>query len=133
MICRIRMRRKIPPVADIARRGGMIFTFYKARGMGVGSSLVEDDSLELAKKLEARVHAALSSCHAYRALPCKVLLLVACLLQPHGRATALPATRTGISVQSARCLGAAPCAAPESCWQRHSWKKRQCRKRGTLE
>ena len=32
----------------------MIFTFYKARGMGVGSSLVEDDSLELAKKLEAR-------------------------------------------------------------------------------
>ena len=30
----------------------MIFTFYKARGMGVGSSLVEDDSLELAKKLE---------------------------------------------------------------------------------
>ena len=36
-------------------RGGMIFTFYKARGLGVGSSLVEDDSLELAKKLE--VHA----------------------------------------------------------------------------
>ena len=33
-------------------RGGMIFTFYKARGLGVGSSLVEDDSLELAKKLE---------------------------------------------------------------------------------
>lgn len=33
-------------------RGGMIFTFYKARGMGVGSSLVEDDKLDLAKKLE---------------------------------------------------------------------------------
>ena len=30
----------------------MIFTFYKARGMGVGSSLVEEDKLDLAKKLE---------------------------------------------------------------------------------
>ena len=34
--------------------GGMIFTFYKARGMGVGKSLVEDDKLELAKTLEAK-------------------------------------------------------------------------------
>jgi phosphoglycerate kinase len=34
--------------------GGMIFTFYKARGMSVGSSLVEEDKLELAKKLEAK-------------------------------------------------------------------------------
>ncbi|MEL6777991.1 MAG: phosphoglycerate kinase [Cyanobacteria bacterium J06597_16] len=34
--------------------GGMIFTFYKARGMNVGSSLVEEDKLELAKKLEAK-------------------------------------------------------------------------------
>ncbi|GFR45163.1 hypothetical protein Agub_g6547 [Astrephomene gubernaculifera] len=32
--------------------GGMIFTFYKARGLPVGSSLVEEDKLELAKKLE---------------------------------------------------------------------------------
>lgn len=32
--------------------GGMIFTFFKARGMGVGSSLVEDDNLDLAKRLE---------------------------------------------------------------------------------
>ena len=32
--------------------GGMIFTFYKARGLDVGASLVEDDQLELAKKLE---------------------------------------------------------------------------------
>ncbi|KAI8472403.1 MAG: phosphoglycerate kinase [Monoraphidium minutum] len=32
--------------------GGMVFTFYKARGMSVGSSLVEEDKLELAKKLE---------------------------------------------------------------------------------
>jgi hypothetical protein len=32
--------------------GGMIFTFYKARGLAVGSSLVEEDKLELAKELE---------------------------------------------------------------------------------
>jgi hypothetical protein len=32
--------------------GGMVFTFYKARGFKVGSSLVEEDKLELAKKLE---------------------------------------------------------------------------------
>jgi phosphoglycerate kinase len=32
--------------------GGMVFTFLKARGLNVGSSLVEDDQLELAKKLE---------------------------------------------------------------------------------
>lgn len=34
--------------------GGMIFTFYKARGMNVGKSLVEEDKLELAKSLEAK-------------------------------------------------------------------------------
>ena len=34
--------------------GGMIFTFYKARGMNVGASLVEEDKLDLAKKLEAK-------------------------------------------------------------------------------
>ncbi|PSB66779.1 phosphoglycerate kinase [filamentous cyanobacterium CCP1] len=34
--------------------GGMIFTFYKARGLSVGKSLVEDDFIELAKKLEAK-------------------------------------------------------------------------------
>ena len=33
--------------------GGMIFTFYKARGLPVGKSLVEDDKLELARELEA--------------------------------------------------------------------------------
>eukprot|EP00798_Chlamydomonas_sp_ICE-L_P003023 gene3023-13047_t len=32
--------------------GGMIFTFYKARGLSVGKSLVEDDKLELALTLE---------------------------------------------------------------------------------
>jgi len=33
--------------------GGMIFTFYKARGLAVGSSLVEEDKLELAKERES--------------------------------------------------------------------------------
>lgn len=34
--------------------GGMIFTFYKARGLSVGKSLVEDEFVELAKTLEAK-------------------------------------------------------------------------------
>lgn len=34
--------------------GGMIFTFYKARGLSVGKSLVEEDKLELARTLEAK-------------------------------------------------------------------------------
>ena len=34
--------------------GGMIFTFYKARGLSVGNSLVEDDKLDLARALEAK-------------------------------------------------------------------------------
>ncbi len=34
--------------------GGMIFTFYKARGLNVGNSLVEEDKLELARELEAK-------------------------------------------------------------------------------
>ncbi|WP_088242966.1 phosphoglycerate kinase [Calothrix rhizosoleniae] len=37
--------------------GGMIFTFYKARGLNVGKSLVEEDKLELAKSLEAKAKA----------------------------------------------------------------------------
>lgn len=37
--------------------GGMIFTFYKARGLSVGNSLVEEDKLELAKALEAKAKA----------------------------------------------------------------------------
>jgi phosphoglycerate kinase len=31
--------------------GGMVFTFYKAKGWNVGSSLVEEDQLDLANKL----------------------------------------------------------------------------------
>ncbi len=34
--------------------GGMIFTFYKARGLSVGNSLVEEDKLDLAKSLEIK-------------------------------------------------------------------------------
>jgi phosphoglycerate kinase len=34
--------------------GGMIFTFYKAQGLFVGSSLVENDKLELAASLLAK-------------------------------------------------------------------------------
>jgi len=37
--------------------GGMIFTFYKAQGKGVGSSLVEEDKVELAKELMASAEA----------------------------------------------------------------------------
>ncbi len=34
--------------------GGMIFTFYKSRGLAVGKSLVEEDKLDLARSLEAK-------------------------------------------------------------------------------
>merc|ERR1712078_281691 len=37
--------------------GGMIFTFYVARGLSVGASLVEEDRVELAKELEAKAKA----------------------------------------------------------------------------
>jgi len=37
--------------------GGMIFTFYKARGLKIGASLVEDEFLDLARSLEAKAKA----------------------------------------------------------------------------
>ncbi|CAM9513368.1 unnamed protein product [Ectocarpus sp. 6 AP-2014] len=37
--------------------GGMIFTFYKAKGLGVGKSLVEDDFVELAARLMDKAEA----------------------------------------------------------------------------
>ena len=39
----------LPPLLRCS--GGMIFTFYKAQGLSVGGSLVEEDKLELAKEL----------------------------------------------------------------------------------
>jgi len=37
--------------------GGMVFTFLKAKGLNVGSSLVEDDFIETAKKVMAKAEA----------------------------------------------------------------------------
>lgn len=42
----------IEKVDKIILGGGMIFTFFKARGMSTGTSLVEEDNLDLAKRLE---------------------------------------------------------------------------------
>jgi len=47
----------IEKVDKIVLGGGMIFTFYKARGQNVGSSLVEDDKIDLAKELEQKAKA----------------------------------------------------------------------------
>jgi len=44
-------------VDKIVIGGGMVFTFLKARGLNVGSSLVEEDKLDLAKELEAKAAA----------------------------------------------------------------------------
>merc|ERR1711998_789924 len=41
-------------VDKIVIGGGMVFTFLKARGLETGSSLVEDDKVELAKDLEKK-------------------------------------------------------------------------------
>merc|ERR1712085_34595 len=38
--------------------GGMVFTFLKARGLSVGTSLVEDDFVETAKEVMAKAEAA---------------------------------------------------------------------------
>lgn len=39
---------------ELCNLGGMVFTFLKARGLNVGSSLVEEDKLDLAKELEEK-------------------------------------------------------------------------------
>ena len=60
-------------VDKIVIGGGMVFTFLKARGLETGSSLVEEDQLELAKKLEAiacaRRRASTSSCRRTSSSP----------------------------------------------------------------
>jgi len=45
-------------VDKIVIGGGMVFTFLKARGLGVGSSLVEEEQLDLARELEIKAKAA---------------------------------------------------------------------------
>ncbi len=45
--------RLLPRVERILVGGGMAFTFFKARGLETGSSLVEEDRLELARRLTA--------------------------------------------------------------------------------
>jgi phosphoglycerate kinase len=45
-------------VDKIVIGGGMVFTFLKARGLGVGSSLVEEEQLDLARELETKAKAA---------------------------------------------------------------------------
>ncbi|MGI6154629.1 MAG: phosphoglycerate kinase, partial [Enterococcus lemanii] len=41
----------IPKADKILIGGGMTYTFYKAKGMEIGNSLVEEDKVELAKSL----------------------------------------------------------------------------------
>ena len=41
----------IPKADKILIGGGMTYTFYKAKGMEIGNSLVEADKVELAKEL----------------------------------------------------------------------------------
>lgn len=41
----------LPKVDKIIIGGGMAFTFYKAQGMEIGSSLLEEDRIEVAKEL----------------------------------------------------------------------------------
>lgn len=53
----------IEKVDKIILGGGMIFTFFKARGLSVGNSLVEEDKLELAKELETKAKAKGEACH----------------------------------------------------------------------
>jgi phosphoglycerate kinase len=44
----------LPKADKILVGGGMIFTFYKARGYEIGNSLLEEDKIELAKELLSR-------------------------------------------------------------------------------
>ena len=44
----------LPKVDTLLVGGGMAFTFYKAKGKEIGSSLVEDDRVEMARELLAK-------------------------------------------------------------------------------
>ncbi len=43
----------LPKVDTIIIGGGMVFTFYKAKGLPVGTSLVEEDKVDLARRILA--------------------------------------------------------------------------------
>lgn len=47
----------ITPPPPLQHSGGMVFTFFKAEGLPIGSSLVEEDKLDLAKELKAKAAA----------------------------------------------------------------------------
>jgi phosphoglycerate kinase len=47
----------LPRVDRLIIGGAMAYTFFKARGLPVGKSLVEDDKLEAARRIEADAHA----------------------------------------------------------------------------
>lgn len=51
--------------------GGMIFTFVKAMGGNIGSSLCEDDYLELAKSIVEQAKAKGVNCNRYRLCGCR--------------------------------------------------------------
>jgi phosphoglycerate kinase len=44
----------LPAVDNIIIGGGMAYTFFKARGMEIGNSLLEEDKIDLAKELLAQ-------------------------------------------------------------------------------
>eukprot|EP00953_Heterococcus_sp_UTEX-ZZ885_P031178 16387-Heterococcus_DN1.PRE.3 len=51
--CLLPLQSMLDKVDKLIIGGGMVFTFLKARGLSAGTSLVEEDQIELAKKLEA--------------------------------------------------------------------------------
>jgi triosephosphate isomerase len=74
--------------------GGMAYTFFKAQGLPIGKSLVEDDKLDLARKLLADAK------QNHR----KLLLPVDHVIAPEFKATA-PATTVEISATPAEQMG----------------------------
>jgi triosephosphate isomerase len=74
--------------------GGMAYTFFKAQGLPIGKSLVEDDKLDLARKLLADA----------KQNNLKLLLPVDHVIAPEFKATA-PATTVDISATPADQMG----------------------------
>ena len=74
--------------------GGMAYTFFKAQGLSIGKSLVEDDKLDLARKILADA----------KEKNFKLLLPVDHVIAPEFKATA-PATTVDISATPADQMG----------------------------